>query len=366
MKKIEIKLKNCQYEIVYSNIEDAASNIIPNHLKGSRVAIITDVNASKKYLPIIKNILLKLNIKIIEIILPSGEKNKDLKVVTKILARLLKEKFERQDAIIALGGGVIGDLAGFVSAIIHRGVDFINIPTTLLAQVDSSIGGKTGVNSTHGKNLIGSFKQPKVVICDINTLSSLPKRELLAGYAELVKHALIGDAALFTYLENNVNLIFDDKNILEEALIRSANVKAGIVMKDELEDGIRAHLNLGHTFAHAIESASQYDGTILHGEAVSLGIIMAYKTSMMKGICSNEQVNIVERHFKKIGLKTTFGNLLRKKLNANLLIDLMKNDKKVKQGYINFIIPNKIGQVSIRSDIDQKIIESVIDTTLSS
>jgi 3-dehydroquinate synthase len=366
MKKIEIKLKNCQYEIVYSNIEDAASNIIPTHLKGSRVAIITDVNASKKYLPILKNILLKLNIKIIEIILPSGEKNKDLKVVTKILDRLLKEKFERQDAIIALGGGVIGDLAGFVSAIIHRGVDFINIPTTLLAQVDSSIGGKTGVNSTHGKNLIGSFKQPKVVICDINTLSSLPKRELLAGYAELVKHALIGDATLFTYLENNVNLIFDDKNILEEALIRSANVKAGIVMKDELEDGIRAHLNLGHTFAHAIESASQYDGTILHGEAVSLGILMAYKTSMMKGICSNEQVNIVERHFKKIGLKTTFGSLHRKKLNANLLIDLMKNDKKVKQGYINFIIPNKIGQVSIRSDIDQKIIESVIDTTLSS
>lgn len=366
MKKIEIKLKNCQYRIVYSNIEDAASNIIPNHLKGSRVAIITDINASKKYLPILKNILLKLNIKIIEIILPSGEKNKDLKVANKILDKLLKEKFERQDTIIALGGGVIGDLAGFVSAIIHRGVDFINIPTTLLAQVDSSIGGKTGVNSIHGKNLIGSFKQPKVVICDINTLSSLPKRELLAGYAELVKHALIGDAALFTYLENNVNLIFDNKNILEEALIRSANVKAGIVMKDELEDGIRAHLNLGHTFAHAIESASQYDGTILHGEAVSLGILMAYKTSMMKGICSNEQVNIVERHFKKIGLKTTFGSLLRKKLNANLLIDLMKNDKKVKQGYINFIIPNKIGQVSIRSDIDQKIIESVIDTTLSS
>ena len=366
MKKIEIKLKNCQYSIIYSNIEDAASNIIPNHLKGSRAAIITDINASKKYLPILKNILLKLNIKIIEIILPSGEKNKDLKVVTKILNRLLKEKFERQDAIIALGGGVIGDLAGFVSAIIHRGVDFINIPTTLLAQVDSSIGGKTGVNSIHGKNLIGSFKQPKVVICDINTLSSLPKRELLAGYAELVKHALIGDADLFTYLEDNVNLIFDDKKILEEALIRSANVKADIVMKDELEDGIRAHLNLGHTFAHAIESASQYDGTILHGEAVSLGILMAYKTSMMKGICSNEQVNIVERHFKKIGLKTTFGSLLRKKLNANLLIDLMKNDKKVKQGYINFIIPNKIGQVSIRSDIDQKIIESVIDTTLSS
>ena len=366
MKKIEIKLKNCQYSIIYSNIEDAASNIIPNHLKGSRAAIITDINASKKYLPILKNILLKLNIKIIEIILPSGEKNKDLKVANKILDRLLKEKFERQDTIIALGGGVIGDLAGFVSAIIHRGVDFINIPTTLLAQVDSSIGGKTGVNSIHGKNLIGSFKQPKVVICDINTLSSLPKRELLAGYAELVKHALIGDATLFTYLENNVNLIFDDRNILEEALIRSANVKAGIVMKDELEDGIRAHLNLGHTFAHAIESASQYDGTILHGEAVSLGILMAYKTSMMKGICSNEQVNIVERHFKKIGLKTTFGSLLRKKLNANLLIDLMKNDKKVKQGYINFIIPNKIGQVSIRSDIDQKIIESVIDTTLSS
>ena len=366
MKKIEIKLKNCQYRIVYSNIEDAASNIIPNHLKGSRVAIITDINASKKYLPILKNILLKLNIKIIEIILPSGEKNKDLKVANKILDKLLKEKFERQDTIIALGGGVIGDLAGFVSAIIHRGVDFINIPTTLLAQVDSSIGGKTGVNSIHGKNLIGSFKQPKVVICDINTLSSLPKRELLAGYAELVKHALIGDADLFTYLENNVNLIFDNRNILEEALIRSANVKAGIVMKDELEDGIRAHLNLGHTFAHAIESASQYDGTILHGEAVSLGILMAYKTSMMKGICSNEQVNIVERHFKKIGLKTTFGSLLRKKLNANLLIDLMKNDKKVKQGYINFIIPNKIGQVSIRSDIDQKIIESVIDTTLSS
>ena len=366
MKKIEIKLKNSEYAIVYINVEDAALDIIPSHLNGTRVAIITDINASKKYLPILKNILLKLNITIIEIVLPSGEKNKDLKVVNKILDRLLKERFERYDTIIALGGGVIGDLAGFVSATIHRGVNFINIPTTLLAQVDSSIGGKTGVNSIYGKNLIGAFKQPKVVICDINILSSLPRRELLAGYAELVKHALIGDVDLFTYLEKNVNLIFDDKNILQEALIRSSSVKANIVMKDELEVGIRSHLNLGHTFAHAIESASQYDGTILHGEAVSLGILMAYKTSMMKGICSNEQVNIVERHFKKIGLKTTFGSLHRKKLNANLLIDLMKNDKKVKQGYINFIIPNKIGQVSIRSDIDQKIIESVIDTTLSS
>lgn len=215
MKKIEIKLKNGEYAIVYINVEDAALDIIPSHLNGSRVAIITDINASKKYLPILKNILLKLNITIIEIVLPSGEKNKELKVVNKILDRLLKERFERYDTIIALGGGVIGDLAGFVSAIIHRGVNFINIPTTLLAQVDSSIGGKTGVNSIYGKNLIGAFKQPKVVICDISILSSLPRRELLAGYAELVKHALIGDADLFTYLEKNVNLIFDDNNILD-------------------------------------------------------------------------------------------------------------------------------------------------------
>jgi 3-dehydroquinate synthase len=366
MNKIEIKLKNINYDVIYTNIQEAAISLISSQINGTKIAIITDTNASKKHLSTLKDSLLESNIAIIEFILTPGEKNKDLKIANQILDKLLSEKFERQDTIIALGGGVIGDLAGFISAIIHRGVSFINIPTTLLAQVDSSIGGKTGVNSIYGKNLIGAFKQPKLVICDIDTLSTLPKREMLAGYSELVKHALIGDANLFSYLEKNINIIFDDIKILQEALFRSSLVKANIVMRDELENDVRAHLNLGHTFGHAIEAAFNYNGLVLHGEAVSIGIIMAFRTSVSLGICTQREFSIVEKHFKKIGLKTNLDGLLKDKIDSDLLMRLMQRDKKVKKGSINFIIPNKIGDVSIISDIDHKIIKSVIDTTLSS
>ena len=196
----------------------------------------------------------------------------------------------------------IRDRSGFIAGILHRGVKFINIPTTLLAQVDSSIGGKTGVNTKYGKNLIGCFKQPELVICDINSLSTLSKRDLLAGYSELVKHALIGDIELFSFLKNNSENIFNSFDLLQEAVFRSALVKANIVMEDIHEKGIRAYLNLGHTYGHAIESYFKYDGSLLHGEAISIGIIMAFKTSLRLNLCSPDHLRVVEDHFNKIGL----------------------------------------------------------------
>jgi len=263
-----------------------------------------------------------------------------------------------------LGGGVIGDLAGFVAAIIHRGVNFINIPTTLLSQVDSSIGGKTGVNTKYGKNLIGSFKQPEIVICDTEVLTTLPKRELLAGYTELVKHALINDVDLFNYLDVNSSEIFKNNTILQDAIYRSSLVKAEIVMKDVLEKDIRAHLNLGHTFGHAIEALYKYDGTLLHGEAVSIGIMMAFSLAEKISLCNTTQTEAVKKHFDNVGLKTNFSELPNSSLTSKNLIKLMKNDKKVRSGSINFILPKGIGSVDIFSGIDEDIIKEVLEEYL--
>ena len=366
MKKINIKLQDSSYPIFYSSIENEGDKILKNYITCENIAIITDENASKICLEKLKYSLKDIEANIIEIILRPGEENKCLSNAGQIIDKLLKKNFERSDTIIALGGGVIGDLAGFVSAIIHRGVNFINIPTTLLAQVDSAIGGKTGVNSNYGKNLIGSFKQPQLVICDTDFLKSLPRREFYAGYAELVKHSLIFDENLFLWLDKVVNELPIDSEKLEEAIYRSASIKANIVMVDVKEKNYRAFLNLGHTFGHAIETIFNYDGTILHGEAVSIGIILAYKLSHSLNICSSNDYSKVKKHFIKAGLKIDLKGFKHNNLKSEKIIELMKNDKKVKKGSINFIIPKKIGEVSIKDGIEQKIIKSAIDTALPS
>jgi 3-dehydroquinate synthase len=364
MKKIEIKLKNDQYNILYAPLSKSIDYIKSYFLNGKTVAIIADNNSAHHYLNKLEKDLLDVNQNVIKIILSPGEKNKDLTIASKIIEDLLSQKFERTDTIIALGGGVIGDLAGFVAAIIHRGVNFINIPTTLLSQVDSSIGGKTGVNTKYGKNLIGSFKQPEIVICDTEVLTTLPKRELLAGYTELVKHALINDVDLFNYLDVNSSEIFKNNTILQDAIYRSSLVKAEIVMKDVLEKDIRAHLNLGHTFGHAIEALYKYDGTLLHGEAVSIGIMMAFSLAEKISLCNTTQTEAVKKHFDNVGLKTNFSELPNSSLTSKNLIKLMKNDKKVRSGSINFILPKGIGSVDIFSGIDEDIIKEVLEEYL--
>ena len=364
MRLIEVNIDKDPYKVLYSEIQKGIQTIQPESINGRKIAIISDENAAKNNLDSLRKALSGFSIETIEIILPPGEKNKELMVAESIIDKLLSERFERGDILIGLGGGVIGDLSGFVAGIVHRGVKFINIPTTLLAQVDSSIGGKTGVNSKYGKNLIGCFKQPELVICDINSLSTLPNRDLLAGYSELVKHALIGDAELFCYLQNNVKNIFKNYTILQEAIHRSALVKADIVMEDTHEKNIRAKLNLGHTYGHAIESFYKYDGRLLHGEAISIGIIMAFKTSLVLGLCTADHLHIVEDHFNKIGLLTNLKSLNGKKILPDKIIELMRSDKKVTNGSINLVIPREIGSVEIRDDVSDSVILDVIQETL--
>ena len=365
MRTIEVNLDKDPYKVLYSDLQEGIQTIQPESIDGRKIAIISDDHAANNNLDALRKALSIYDIKTIEIILSPGEKNKELIVAESIINKLLSKKFERGDLIIGLGGGVIGDLSGFVASIIHRGVKFINIPTTLLAQVDSSIGGKTGVNSKYGKNLIGCFKQPALVICDINSLSSLPKRDLLAGYAELVKHALIGDAELFSYLQNNVKNIFNDHSILQEVIHRSALVKADIVMEDTHEKNIRAQLNLGHTYGHAIESFYKYDGRLLHGEAISIGIIMAFKTSIRLGLCAADRLHIVEDHFNKIGLLTNLKSINGKKILPEKIINLMRSDKKVTNETIYLVLPREIGRVEIRNDVDENVIQDVLHETLN-
>ena len=365
MRIIEVNLDKDPYKVLYTDIQQGIQTIQPESIDGSKIAIISDEDAANNNLDSLRKALNSYKIQTIEIILSPGEKNKELMVVESIIDKLLSKKFERGDLIIGLGGGVIGDLSGFVAGVVHRGVKFINIPTTLLAQVDSSIGGKTGVNTKYGKNLIGCFKQPELVVCDINSLSTLPKRDLLAGYSELVKHALIGDAELFNFLQNNVKDIFNDYTILQEAIHRSALVKADIIMEDIHEKNIRAQLNLGHTYGHAIESFYKYDGRLLHGEAISIGIIMAFKTSLRLGLCISDHLHIVEDHFNKVGLLTSLKNLNGEKISPEKIIDLMRSDKKVTNGSINLVLPREIGSVEIRNDVDENIILDVLHETLS-
>ena len=364
MRVIEVNLDKSPYKVLHTDIQSGIQTILTENLNGGKIAIISDDNAAKHNLDSLKKILSSYSIEIIEIILSPGEKNKEIKVAENIIDKLLSEKFERRDLIIGLGGGVIGDLSGFIAGILHRGVKFINIPTTLLAQVDSSIGGKTGVNTKYGKNLIGCFKQPELVICDINSLSTLSKRDLLAGYSELVKHALIGDIELFSFLQSNNENIFNNFDLLQEAIYRSALVKANIVMEDTHEKGIRAYLNLGHTYGHAIESYFKYDGSLLHGEAISIGIIMAFKTSLRLNLCSSDHLRVVEDHFNKIGLMSNITSLKEEKIGPEEIIDLMRSDKKVTNGLINLVLPREIGSVEIRNDVDESIILDVIHETL--
>ena len=289
--------------------------------------------------------------------IPGGDKTKNISQLEYILEESLSFKIDRSSLIIAFGGGVIGDIAGFAASILLRGIDFIQIPTTLLAQVDSSVGGKTGINSSKSKNLIGSFHQPIAVIADIDMLKTLPKREFLAGLVEVIKYGLIYDVEFFNSLEDNYKDILNyDQLKLNEIISKSCEIKSLIIKNDEKENGKRALLNLGHTFGHAIESFGKYDGTIIHGEAVSIGICLAFRLSSKMGYCPQIETDRVVRFFKKLTLPTSLQELINLPITTSEMLKKFKYDKKNKNNQLTFILNEKIGKSFIKNNMDENIL----------
>jgi 3-dehydroquinate synthase len=326
---------------------------------GDRCAIITDTNVGKKFAKPVYESLLKAGFEPVLITVPAGEAAKSLKSVQKCFDQLAAHRLERKSFIVTLGGGVVGDLAGFVAATYLRGIDFVQVPTTLLAQVDSSVGGKTGVNLRAGKNLVGAFYQPRLVLCDLDTLKTLPEREFRAGLAEVIKYGIIFDAKLFNQLERDLPKILKrDSKTLSEIVARCCEIKAEVVSQDEMESGLRAILNFGHTVGHAIENSSGY-GKYLHGEAISIGQVAAAKLSQKILGLSEPNVERIKNLFARAGLpvEIKLNSARRKKLFTAMLLD-----KKVSGGDIKFVLAKKIGKVVWGQKVSTDSIEAVLAT----
>ena len=347
MQKLKVELADRSYPIhIGRNLITNADLILP-HLKRKHVAIVTNTTVAPLYLETLSKTLQNAGVKVIPIILPDGEAYKNSETLNLIYDALLQNRCERSTTLIALGGGVIGDWTGYAAATYLRGVPFIQIPTTLLSQVDSSVGGKTGINHPLGKNMIGAFYQPQVVLADIDTLKTLPAREFSAGMAEVIKYGLIRDAEFFDWLEANIEqLMALEENAISEAIYRSCRNKAEVVARDEHENGERALLNLGHTFGHAIENAMGY-GVWLHGEAVAAGTMLAADLSQRMGWLSTAEVARMHALLTKAKLP-----LDAPKLGAGKYLELMQLDKKVADGKIRLILQQGIGKSVITSDYD--------------
>jgi 3-dehydroquinate synthase len=319
---------------------------------GARVAIVTDETVAKTHLAAIERAIKAAGIEKSLIKVAPGEGSKNYATYEKVCEAIIAARVERNDLVIALGGGVIGDLAGFAAASVRRGLDFVQVPTTLLAQVDSSVGGKTGINSLHGKNLIGAFHQPILVIADTALLDTLPEREFRAGYAEVAKFGMLGDADFFSWLETNWQEVFAGKAAREHAIAVCCRGKAGVVSRDEREIGERALLNLGHTFGHAFEAGAGYSQRLLHGEAVALGCVLAFEFSARKGLVSEADAKRVRAHLAAVGLPTQVKDVQGGVPAIGQLMDLIAQDKKVKRGKLTFILARRIGQAFVASDVD--------------
>ncbi len=346
----------------------------PQHLMqampGTRFAIVADW-ALSGYAHDLERRLSQHGLSLGEIcFVPSGESSKCFTELERVCNALLDLGIERRHAIIALGGGVIGDLAGFAAAIVKRGVRLVQMPTTLLSQVDSSVGGKTGINARHGKNLVGAFHQPSLVITDLTTLETLPEREFRAGYAEVVKYGTLGDSAFFSWLEaNGARILSRDGDILTYAILRSCQMKAEIVARDEREDGDRALLNLGHTFGHAVEAWAGYCGALLHGEGVALGMVLAAQLSESRGLCGAEVAGRLKTHLAEFGLPVDFDSLIAqvgRKPGLEELLAFMEQDKKVKDGQMNLVLLRGLGEAFIAHDVPRDAIRAFLKAQLES
>jgi 3-dehydroquinate synthase len=331
---------------------------------GAKAAIVCDETVARHHLAATEAALRSAGIAFTCVAVPSGESSKSFAQLEHVCDCLLASRVERGDLVIALGGGVVGDLAGFAAAIVRRGLDYVQVPTTLLAQVDSSVGGKTAIDSRHGKNLIGAFHQPVLVLADTALLDTLPEREFRAGYAEVAKYGLLADAEFFGWLEANWREVFAGGPAREKAIAASCRMKAAIVARDEREMNERALLNLGHTFGHALEAAAGFSGALLHGEAVAIGITLAFAFSVQRGLLPQTQAQRVERHLASVGLPTDMRSIPGGAPDIDRLMDLMAQDKKIKQGKLTLILVRGIGASFIAPGVDAAEVRAFVATKL--
>ncbi len=345
-RKVRVNLGDRSYDILIGpGLIAAAGREIAARLKGRRAAVITDENVASRYLDPLMASLAQSGIEAVSLDLPAGEKTKSFDHLIPVCDAILGARIERSDAVIALGGGVIGDLTGFAAGIVRRGSRFIQVPTSLLAQVDSSVGGKTGINSPYGKNLIGVFHQPELVLADTDVLDTLSPREFRAGYAEVAKYGLIDKPAFFHWLEQNWQAVFAGGSARIEAIAVSCQAKADVVAADERENGLRALLNFGHTFGHALEAATEYDSNrLVHGEGVAIGMVLAHEFSARMNLASPDDARRVEAHLKAVGLPTQMGDIPGGLAPAERLMEAIAQDKKVKGGKLTFILTRGVGQ----------------------
>lgn len=352
---VRVELGDRAYDILIGpGLIAAAGREIASRLKGRKIAVITDAHVAPLYLDGFMAALKAEGIDAVSLVLPAGEKTKSFEHLISVCDSVLAARIERNDAVVALGGGVIGDLTGFAAGIARRGSRFIQVPTSLLAQVDSSVGGKTGINSPHGKNLIGVFHQPDLVLADTDVLDTLSQREFRAGYAEVAKYGLIDKPEFFAWLEQNWQDVFSGGPARIEAIATSCQAKADVVAADERENGARALLNLGHTFGHALEAATDYDSArLVHGEGVSIGMVLAHQFSTRMNLASPDDGRRVEAHLREVGLPTAMDQIPGGLPPAERLMDAIAQDKKVKGGKLTFILTRGIGQAFVADDVPQ-------------
>ncbi|KXF90257.1 3-dehydroquinate synthase [Phaeobacter inhibens] len=366
-RSVHVALGERAYDVVIGPdlLADAGARLAPM-LRRPKVAVLTDETVAAHHLEGLRAGLASAGIEMDALALPPGESTKAWPQFSRAVEWLLEQKVERGDIVIAFGGGVIGDLAGFAAAVLRRGVRFVQIPTSLLAQVDSSVGGKTGINAPQGKNLIGAFHQPSLVLADTALLGTLTPRDFLAGYGEVVKYGLLGDAEFFEWLEaQGLALAAGDMAARVEAVTRSVQMKADIVVRDETEQGDRALLNLGHTFCHALEAATGYGDRLLHGEGVAIGCALAFELSARLGLCSQEDPSRVRAHLKAMGMKTDLADIPGELPDAEALLALMGQDKKVVDGQLRFILARGIGQAFVTGDVPQAAVLDVLRDALA-
>ena len=365
--RVHVPLGDRAYDVVIGRgLLAQAGALIEPLLQRKQMAIVTETRVAGLHLDAVQAGLGAAGIASTALALAPGEATKGWAGLTEAVEGLLDAKVERRDIVLALGGGVIGDLAGFAAAILRRGVRFVQVPTSLLAQVDSSVGGKTGINTRHGKNLVGAFHQPALVLADIDLLDTLPARDFLAGYGEVVKYGLLGDAAFFDWLEaNGPALAKGDRDLRHYAVRRSVEMKAGIVSRDETEQGERALLNLGHTFCHALEAATGYSDRLLHGEGVAVGCALAFELSARLGLCPQEDPSRVRAHLRSMGMKTDLADVPGDLPDADALLGLMAQDKKVQDGRLRFVLARGIGQAFVADDVPTDVLRALLNDALA-
>ena len=369
---VEVSLGARSYEIVIGRgIIAALGTRIAALRPGAKVFIVTDDNVARYVLEGAAAALAAAGVAAHRAIVPAGEASKSFAVFEQVCEAIIAARMERGDLVVALGGGVIGDLAGFAAAVVRRGLDYVQVPTTLLAQVDSSVGGKTAIDSARGKNLVGAFHQPVLVLADTALLDTLPDREFRAGYAEVAKYGLLGDAGFFAWLEANWRDIFSGgsasgSSAREHAVALCCRAKAAIVARDERETGDRALLNLGHTFGHALEAACGFSDRLLHGEAIAIGMALAFEFSARRqGLVSKAEAARATRHLAEVGLPTRIQDIPGELPSVDQLMDLIAQDKKVKRGMLTFILVRGIGAAFVEAGVDAREVRTFLSEKLA-